>query len=81
MHKTNCSNITNKLYGKDIFIKLYNKTLLQRFTVKVWRNGLVYLILRTVLTVPQALCIFKSADILAGSLKLRHKTFDPASLS
>ena len=46
MHKTNCINITNKLYGKDIFVKLYNKTLLQRFTVKVWRNGLVYIILR-----------------------------------
>ena len=34
------------LYGKDIFVKLYNKNLLQRFTEKVWRNGLVYLILR-----------------------------------
>ena len=45
MHKTNWINITNKLYSKDIFVKLYNKTLRQRYTVKVWRNGLFYLIL------------------------------------
>ena len=32
-------------------------------------------------TVPRVLCIFESADILAGSLKLRRKTFNPASLS
>ena len=45
-------NLTAKLYSKATLIlnaqnklQLYNKTLLQRITVKVWRNGLLYLIL------------------------------------
>ena len=35
MYKANCTNYTNKLYGKDIYVKLYKNTLLQSFTVKL----------------------------------------------